>query len=288
MQLQELLSKIKRIEIKSNALSNHIFAGDYNTAFKGRGMSFAEVREYNYGDDIRNIDWNVSARFGHPYIKMFQEERELTFLLLIDVSDSNLFGTQWYSKQQLIAELSATLAFSAIKNNDKVGAIFFSGYVECYMPPKKGKSNILQILRKILTIQPKHKSQTNVSAALQYLDTIQKRKTVSFLISDFNSSAFDKYFGTVIKKHKMHCIHVYDKTEREMPDIGLVHTIDLESGQAVWVDTSKVNNRNLYRDQFDSYYNNISKQIKKFNAKWLSISTSEDYTKKLHSFFKHG
>ncbi len=285
MDIQALLAKVRRIEIKSKALSNQIFTGDYQTAFKGRGMSFAEVREYNYGDDTRNIDWNVSARFGHPYIKLYQEERELTFMLLIDVSNSNLVGTQNYNKQQLIAELSATLAFSALNNNDKVGAIFFSNKIEAYMPPKKGKNNVLQILRKILAIKPSIHPNTNIGEALVFLYNLQKRKTITFLVSDFNSVDFKKQVALVANKHYLYCLHVYDKAERELPKIGLVKAQDIETKSFFYVNTNNKIATNAYTQQFDDYYNQTATFIKKNKGKWLSISTAEDYIKPLHSFF---
>jgi uncharacterized protein (DUF58 family) len=283
--LAELTSKIRRIEIKSRTLSNHIFAGDYHTAFKGRGMSFSEVREYNYGDDVRAIDWNVSARFGHPFIKVFEEEREMVMMLMIDISNSNNFGTHTKTKRDLATEISATLAFSALKNNDKVGAIFFSDGVEKYIEPKKGRSHVLLILRTLLTIIPKKNTKTNIAQALQVLNNIAKRKAISFIISDFISTPFEKELQLSSRKHDVIGIHLYDIVDRELPNVGMIPVQDLESEAQYWVNTSNETVRKNNKLIFDTFMSTTKKMFAKANAGFMSMHTAQDYVKILHQYF---
>jgi uncharacterized protein (DUF58 family) len=284
--LQELTSRIRLIEIRSKKLSNHIFAGDYSTAFKGRGMSFSEVRDYQYGDDVRAIDWNVSARFNHPYIKVFEEEREISMMLLIDVSASTLFGTMGKSKQDLIAELSATLAFSAAKNNDKVGAIFFGSDVIKFVPPKKGKSHILNILHTMLSIEPVQQSASNLAAALQVLNNISKQRSIAFIISDFYCAAFKDALQLVARKHDLVGIQLHDALETNLPDIGLLQVQDLETKQYKIIDTSNTQVRNTYANAHKQHTTSIATLLHNSGARHLSINTMDDYTSELHLFFK--
>jgi uncharacterized protein (DUF58 family) len=287
MTLAELTAKIKHVEIKSRTLSDHIFAGDYHTAYKGRGMSFAEVREYAYGDDIRAIDWNVSARANHPYIKVFEEERELCFMLLIDTSASTLFGTRQNSKQDIITEIAATLAFSASKNNDKIGAIFFSDTIEKYIAPKKGKAQILNIIRTLLTITPQHNKTTNFGIALQLLNNVIKRKSIAFAISDFISTPYETELKISGRKHDITGLHIYDIAEKQLPNIGIVQTQDIETGAYTLLDTSSKNNRANYEKQFTHTVTSATNLFQQSRAKFLSIATNQDYVKALHQFFKN-
>jgi uncharacterized protein (DUF58 family) len=286
MTLAELTAKIKHVEIKSRTLSDHIFAGDYHTAYKGRGMSFAEVREYAYGDDVRAIDWNVSARTNHPYIKVFEEERELCFMLLIDTSASTIFGTRGSSKQDIITEIAATLAFSASKNNDKIGAIFFSDTIEKYIAPKKGKAQILQIIRTLLSITPKYNTGTNFGLALQLLTNVIKRKSIAFAISDFISSPYDAALKIAGRKHDITGLHIYDIAEAQLPNIGIVQTQDIETGNYTLLDTGSKANRDNYQKQFTYTVAGATNLFQQAHSKFLSIATNQDYVKALHQFFK--
>lgn len=285
MTLQELTSKIRHIEIKSRTLSNHIFAGEYHTAFKGRGMSFSEVREYNYGDDVRAIDWNVSARFGHPFIKVFEEERELVMMLIIDISNSSMFGSSTKTKRELATELSATLAFSALKNNDKVGAIFFSNGVEKMIAPKKGRSHILLILRTLLTIEAKNNSNTNIGQALQVLNNIAKRKAIAVVISDFLSEPFEKELRLTSKKHDIIGIHIFDTLDREIPSVGILPVQDLETGNQQWINTNSSTVRKNIQNKFDKHTSATKQIFSKVNAGFMSMHTAQDYVKVLHNYF---
>lgn len=287
MTLQELTAKIRQIEIKSRNLSNHIFAGDYHSAFKGRGMSFSEVREYSYGDDVRFIDWNVSARLGHPYIKVFEEEREITMMLLIDISASSLFGTHQKTKRDLITELAGTLAYSALKNNDKVGALFFSNGIDKYIPAKKGKSHILYILRTLLTIQAKENTNTQINIALQTLLSIVKRKSIAIILSDFISTNFEKELKLCAQKHDIVGIHVYDYTDKQLPSVGLLPLQDIEQRQVQWVNTNDQQWLKAYQQQFESNTQKLLLQFQKLKAGCLSIATHEDYVKLLHQYFSN-
>lgn len=282
----EILKRVRRIEIKTRGLSNHIFAGEYHSAFKGRGMSFSEVREYQHGDDIKNIDWNVTARFSTPFVKVFEEERELILMLLVDVSGSSLFGTHARSKRELITELSAVLAFSASTNNDKIGVIFFSDHVEKYIPPKKGKSHILRIIRELIALEPNQKGGTNIAVALEYLNKVQKKRAISFLMSDFISEPYEKPLQIAARRHDLVGVQVYDKHDRELPDAGLIQVMDSETKKLAWVDTSDKHLRYHYGRRFDEHKKYYEQAFRKTGASLLSIRTDDDYVKALQGFFK--
>jgi uncharacterized protein (DUF58 family) len=282
----EILKRVRRIEIKSKGLSNHIFAGEYHSTFKGRGMSFSEVREYTPGDDVKLIDWNVTARFSHPFIKIFEEERELTVMLLVDVSASSLFGTQQRTKRELITELSAVVAFSATTNNDKVGVIFFSDKIEKFIPPKKGRSHILRIIRELITIEPKQGSGTNIGIALDYLNNVLKKRTIAFLLSDFISQQYQNGLQLAARKHDLVGIHVYDKYDKELPSAGLVQLMDAETRRMRWIDTDDKGAKRLYGEVFDTYRKYCKQSFQKSGASLLSVRTDEDYVRVLQGFFK--
>lgn len=237
MQTNDLLKKVRKLEIKSRGLSSELFSGQYHSAFKGRGMSFSEVREYQPGDDIRTIDWNVTARFNHPYVKVFEEERELTIMLVVDVSGSNDFGTKRMFKMELITEVCAVLAFSSLQNNDKVGVIFFSDKIEKYIPPKKGKSHVLRIIRELIDFRPEH-TKTNVAEALRFLTNVTKKRCTAFLMSDFHSPAFADVLKIAARKHDVVALQVIDPREAQLPDVGLVQFMDAETSEVRWIDTS--------------------------------------------------
>ncbi len=285
-EINAILKKVRKIEIKTKGLSNHIFSGEYHSAFKGRGMSFSEVREYAYGDDVRNIDWNVTARFKSPFIKVFEEERELTLMLLVDISASSLFGTQQQSKRDLITELCAVLSFSAIQNNDKVGVLFFSDKVERYIPPKKGKSHILFIIRELLTLKPHLNAKTNVTEALKFLNSIMKKRTISFLLSDYISPTYKDALQIAGKRHDMIGIHVFDPLDQQIPDIGVVLTEDLETKETFWIDTSDKQFRKNHTTYFDEHLKSTKDTFAKSGSQFVSICTTDDYVKKLQVFFK--
>src|SRR6201986_5311300 len=251
MTTAEILKKVRRIEIKTKGLSNHIFAGEYHSAFKGRGMSFSEVREYVPGDDVKAIDWNVTARFSHPFVKVFEEERELILMLLVDISSSSLFGTQKQLKRDLITELGAVLSFSATTNNDKVGVIFFSDKVEQYIPPKKGKSHILRIIRELIALEPSHSGATDVKVALEFLNNVLKKRTITFVLSDFVSRPYDNALQLAARKHDVVGIHVYDKYDKELPAAGLVQVMDSETGKMLWLDTDKKSEKTQYTKAYE-------------------------------------
>jgi len=286
METSELLKKVRKIEIKSKGLSNQLFAGQYHSAFKGRGMAFSEVRAYNYGDDIRSIDWNVTARFNQPFVKIFDEERELTVILLIDVSGSNNFGTKQQFKEDMITELSAVLSFSAIKNNDKVGVIFFSNTVEKFIPPKKGTTHILRIIRELISFEPQNNG-TNISEALRFLTNAIKKKSTAFLISDFiNHNGFEDALKIANKKHDVIAVRIHDQREEKIPNMGFVRFIDAETNQTLWVDTS---NKMVRKKYFDFYVNRemILKDIfTKSGVDTVNLRTDKDYIKPLLNFFK--
>ncbi len=286
METSRLLSKVRKIEIKTKGLSNQLFAGHYHSAFKGKGMAFSEVREYNYGDDVRSIDWNVTARLNHPYIKIFDEERELTVILLIDVSYSNQFGTTVQFKEELITEMAAVLSFSAIKNNDKVGVIFFSDTVEKFIPPKKGTTHILRIIRELISFKPKNKG-TNIGEALRFMTNAIKKRSTAFLISDFiYNNGFLDALKIANKKHDVVALRVYDQRESKMPDLGFVRMMDAETGKIMWVDTSD----NMVRKKHFDYFVNRELQLKdklsKAGVDIVNIRTDMDYVKPLLNFFK--
>ncbi len=285
METQDLLKKVRKIEIKTRGLSNHIFSGEYHTVFKGRGMSFSEVREYQFGDDIRAIDWNVTARFNHPFVKIFEEERELTVMLLVDVSQSSFFGTESQFKNEMLTEICAVLSFSAIINNDKVGVIFFSDKIEKFIPPKKGKSHILRIIRELLDFKPE-KTGTNISEALRYLNNVMKKRSITFVLSDFMDKNFKDALSIANKKHDIVGVHVYDMRETELPDIGLIRVKDAESGNLIWLNTSSKKVRENYRKQYKDNFENCRITFLKSGADLISIRTNESYVNVLLKFFK--
>lgn len=286
MTTAEILKKVRRIEIKTKGLSNHIFAGEYHSAFKGRGMSFSEVREYTHGDDVKNIDWNVTARFSTPFVKVFEEERELILMLLVDVSGSSLFGTQERSKRELITEIGAVLSFAAATNNDKVGVIFFSDKVEQFIPPKKGRSHILRIIRELIALEPKQTNGTNVQVALEYLNKVQKKRSITFVLSDFVSQPYEKPLQLAARRHDLVGIHIYDKHDRELPDAGLIQVIDAETQQTNWLDTGSKSVRANYAHRFDEHKKYCIRSFRKSGAQLISMRTDEDYVKALQGFFK--
>jgi len=285
MDASEILKKVRKIEIKTKGLSKHIFSGEYHSAFKGRGMSFSEVRDYNYGDDVRNLDWNVTARTGSPHVKVFEEDRELTVMLLVDISQSSVFGSVKQFKSELLAELSAVIAFSAITNNDKVGAILFSEEVEKYIPPKKGKKHILRIIREIIYHEPESKG-TNLEQALIYLNNIQKKRAIVFVLSDFMTSAYEPALSIASRRHDVIGMHVYDPMESSLPNVGIISSVDAETGTKVILDTSS----STVRAEYDKWYaDNVEyfdSVFKRYRCDHVSISTADDYVKKLLQFFK--
>tara|TARA_Y100000385_G_scaffold69732_1_gene69934 strand:+ start:2737 stop:3606 length:870 start_codon:yes stop_codon:yes gene_type:complete len=285
METSDLLKKVRKIELKTRGLSNHIFAGEYHTAFKGRGMAFSEVREYQPGDDIRTIDWNVTARFNTPFIKVFEEERELTVMLIIDVSGSKNFGTQKQMKQELVTELSAVLAFSAIQNNDKIGVIFFSDKVEKFIPPKKGKSHILRIIRELIAFEPENKG-TDIGEALRYFNNVIKRRAVCFVISDFMGNNFEAPLKIANKKHDVVTISINDKREEELPDIGLIQMKDAETGEVKWIDTGNKSIRQNYKKNYLRNKEEVNQLFKNSGVDSIQLRTDMDYIKPLIQFFK--
>ena len=286
MDSSELIKKVRKIEIKSRGLSQNVFAGEYHSAFKGRGMMFSEVREYQYGDDIRDIDWNVTARHNKPYVKVFEEERELTVMLLVDVSGSGSFGAVGPEKRDMIAEISATLAFSAISNNDKIGAIFFSDRIEKFIPPKKGKRHILMIVSQLLDFQPQSRG-TDIAGALKFFTYALKKKSTAFLISDFiDNSEYDKPLSVARNRHDLMAIQVYDRRDASMPDVGLVRMADLETGSTRWVNTSSKKVRKAYDRWWYERQQLMSSRLKHSKVDFASVATDEDYVKALMGLFK--
>ena len=292
MSANDLLKKVRKIEIKTRALSHQIFAGEYHSAFKGRGMAFSEVREYQYGDDVRNMDWNVTARMRSPYVKVFEEERELTVVLLVDVSRSRLFGTVGSSRKDMLAEIAAVLSFSAIINNDKVGALFFSDKVEKFIPPKKGRSHLLHIIREIIEFEPSTDG-TDISEALRYLTNAIKKKCTAFLLSDMidvnqdGSPRYEEALKVAVNRHDLSVIEVYDPRERNIPDVGLVNVKDSETGRIAWVNTSDRKVRLAYEEWFRNVEQTSSRLFMKYNVDKVSIALDEDYVKGLMSLFKN-
>jgi len=285
METSEIIQKVRKIEIKTRGLSNHIFAGQYHSAFKGRGMTFAEVREYQYGDDVRSIDWNVTARFGHPYVKIFEEERELTVMLLIDVSGSRVFGTVSRLKMDVVTEVAATLAFSTIQNNDKIGVIFFSDKVEKFIPPKKGRKHVLHIIREMIDFKPES-TLTDISEALRYFTNAIKKRSTAFLISDFMDSEFEKELTIANRKHDIVALQVYDIRETEIPDVGLVKLKDAETGERIWVDTSDARLRKSYKNAWGQSQLALQKTFTRSGVDSVSVSTADDYVKSLIKLFR--
>jgi uncharacterized protein (DUF58 family) len=285
VETSDILKKVRKIEIKTRGLSKHVFSGQYHSAFKGRGMAFSEVREYQYGDDIRNIDWNVTARFNHPYVKIFDEERELTVMLLIDVSGSNEFGTNKLMKEEQMIEIAAVLAFSAIQNNDKVGVIFFSDRVEKFIPPKKGTFHILRIIRELIDFKAESQG-TNISEALRYLTNIIKKRCTAFVLSDFVDKQFEDALRIASNKHDVVALRIFDKRETELPDIGLVKFFDKETGQKKWVDTSDTSLRMNYRKWWIEHEKTVQSAFTRSGVDAALIATDEDYVKPIINLFK--
>lgn len=286
MESSELIKKVRKIEIKTRGLSQNIFAGEYHTAFKGRGMTFAEVREYQYGDDVRDIDWNVTARHNKPYIKIYEEERELTVMLLVDVSGSRLFGAVGDEKREIIAEIGATLAFSAILNNDKIGVIFFSDKIEKFIPPKKGKKHILFIISQLLDFQPESKG-TDIGLVLRYMTDALKKRCTTFLISDFIADVdYKKAISIASNKHDVMAIQVYDKRDSVMPDIGLVKMLDLETGKERWIDTGSKRVRSDYNKSWYERQQQLTTIFNESGVDSASVATDEDYVKALITLLK--
>ncbi len=285
METSEILKKVRQIEIKTRGLSNHIFSGQYHSAFKGRGMAFSEVREYQYGDDIRNIDWNVTARFSHPYVKIFDEERELTVALLIDVSGSNEFGTRLRLKEDLMTEIAAVLAFSAIQNNDKVGVIFFSDKVEKFIPPKKGLSHILRIIRELIDFKPESQK-TDISGALRFLTNALKKRCTAFLISDFIDQGFEDALRIAGRKHDLVALQIYDQRDYQIPDMGLVKVFSKEENRSILVDTSSRTVREHYAQQARLRQQALEQSFRKSGVDFARIATGDDYVKPLLGLFR--
>ena len=286
METKEILKKVRKIEIKTRRLSDHIFGGEYHSTFKGRGMTFSEVRQYQYGDDIRAIDWNVTARYNEPYIKVFEEERELTMMLMVDISGSEYFGTAQQFKRDTATEIAATLAFSAIQNNDKVGLMLFSDDIELYIPPKKGKSHVLRIIRELIEFSPKSK-QTNIGEALKFLSNVMKKKAIVFLLSDFMDDTYEDSLKIAANKHDITGIRVFDKHDEEIPNLGLVPMTDAESGITQLINTSSKKIRANYKAnalRLNDYYR---KTFSISGAGTISTRVDEDYVKKLLGYFKH-
>lgn len=285
----ELLKKVRKIEIKTRGLSKNIFAGEYHTAFKGRGMTFAEVREYQPGDDVKFIDWNVTARFNHPYIKVFEEERELTVMLLVDVSGSGEFGTSVMSKKDMMVEIAATIAFSAIQNNDKIGMIFFSDKIEKFIPPQKGKKHTLYLIRELLSFEPESRK-TDVAGALRYFTNVIKKHCSAFVISDFMDNVVDSSFTSALtianRKHDVAAIQVYDHRESELPDIGLMKVKDAESGSDMWIDTYSKKLRSAYKADWLRRQDELRQALSRSGVDTVSVATNEDYVKALMKLFK--
>lgn len=281
----ELIKKVRKIEIKTRGLSQHVFAGEYHSAFKGRGVTFSEVREYQYGDDIRNIDWNVTARFNHPYIKVFEEERELTVLLLVDTSGSRNFGSVSQIRRNILTEISAVLSFSAIQNNDKIGLILFSDRVEKFIPPKKGKKHILHIIRELIEFDPQS-TKTNLNEPLIFLTNAIKKRCTAFIISDFICPEFEEPLKIASRKHDIVALQVYDRRDKEIPDMGLVKFTDSETGSDKWVDTSLETTRKKYSENWNKRQKQLQNTFSRTGVDNTSVSTSEDYVKPLITLFK--
>lgn len=288
----ELLKKVRKIEIRTKALSHQVFAGEYHSAFKGRGMAFSEVREYQYGDDVRNMDWNVTARLRAPYVKIFEEERELTVMLLVDVSGSRLFGTTNQTKKDLLTEIAAVLSFSASINNDKVGALFFSSKVEKFIPPKKGRSHLLRIIRELVEFQPEEQG-TDIGVALQYLTNALKKRCTAFLLSDMidvdgqRRPRYEEALKIAANRHDISVINIYDPRERSLPNVGLVHIRDAETGRSSWVNTASAAVRRNYEEWSRDAVENTRSTLRRYRIDTVSIATGDDYVKGLISFFKN-
>ncbi|SIP98966.1 DUF58 domain-containing protein [Maribacter ulvicola] len=285
MDTKELLKKVRKIEIKTRRLSDHIFGGEYHSTFKGRGMTFSEVRQYQFGDDVRNIDWNVTARYNEPYIKVFEEERELTMMLMVDISGSELFGTTNQFKNEIVTEISATLAFSALQNNDKVGIILFSDQIELFIPPKKGKTHVLRIIRELLEFKPKS-NKTDIAQALKFLSSVMKKKAIVFVLSDFMDDGYDKTLKITGSKHDLTGIRVYDEREESIPNIGMVQVEDAETGKLQLVNTKSKKVRNAYAEFHSNRVTYFKESFTKSGCGVLDCRVDESYVKKLLGYFK--
>jgi len=285
METSELLKKVRKIEIRTKGLVNQIFSGEYHSVFKGRGMAFSEVREYQFGDDIRLIDWNVSARFSHPYVKIFEEERELTVMLLVDVSGSGEFGTVQQLKKEVAAELCAVLAFSALKNNDKVGIIFFTDVIEKFIPPKKGRTHVLRIVRELLDFQPSRK-RTNIAEGLRYLTSAIKKRSIAFLVSDFLDSGYDDALKIAARKHDLIGVRLYDPRESELPPVGLMRVNDAETGEAIWVDAGARGVRERYSRWWNELELARTRLFRRSGVDAIDIRIDQSYINPLVSFFR--
>jgi len=286
MDTKEILKKVRKIEIKTKRLSNHIFSGEYHSSFKGRGMTFSEVRKYHYGDDVRNIDWNVTARYNEPFVKVFEEERELTMMLMVDISKSEYFGTKSQLKREVITEIAATMAFSAIQNNDKVGLLLFSDEVELFIPPKKGKSHVLRIIRELIEFQATSKK-TNITKALQYLSGIMKKKAIVFILSDFMDANYDNALKIVGKKHDVTGIKVFDKREFDLPKLGVIHVEDAENGQVKIINTNSKSVRTHYKAAFLKNKDYFINAFRKSGSGIIQTMVGQDYVKELMGYFKN-
>ena len=285
METSDILKRVRQIEIKTRGLSNNIFAGQYHSAFKGKGMSFSEVREYQYGDDVRDIDWNVTARYNKPYVKVFEEERELTVMLLIDVSNSLDFGTVKQMKKDMVTEIAATLAFSAIQNNDKIGVIFFSDKIEKFIPPKKGRKHILYIIRELLNFKPESK-RTDIKMAVEYLTNVIKKRCTTFMLSDFiDEHDYRNALTIANRKHDIVAIQVYDRRMSELPDVGLMKVRDAETGHEQWIDTSSIKLRNAHHNWWKERQQLLDETFTKCNVDSVSVRTDQDYVKSLLNLF---
>lgn len=285
MNTTEIIKKVRRVEIKTKKLSNHVFSGEYHSSFKGKGMAFSEVRKYEPGDDVRDIDWNVTAKLHEPYVKVFEEERELTMMLMVDVSASGHFGTQSLEKRELITEFCAVLAFSAMNNNDKVGLILFSNDVEKFIPPKKGKSHVLRIIRELIEFEPTEKG-TNISAALSFMFRVMKKQCISFLVSDFVDSNYEKEIQIASKKYDLTGVRIYDKAEENMPNLGFVELLDKESGTTHWVDTNSKKVKTNYKAWYLEKTEYCQNALQRSGADLIHLRTDDSYVKKLLAFFK--
>ena len=284
-QNNDILKKVRKIEIKARGLSRQLFSGEYHSAFKGRGMAFSEVREYQYGDDIRSIDWNVTARLHHPYVKIFEEEREMTVMLLVDVSGSNRFGTHHQFKEELVAEVAATLAFSAIQNNDKVGVILFSDRIEKFIPPKKGSSHILRIIRELITFRPASNG-TDLAQALRYFSNVIKKRCTAFLLSDFYDDGYTDALKIASNKHDLVAIRIADEKEEHLPDLGLAKFYDPETDETIWIDTADPSVQHDFESRYTDHVNKVEESLRKYGIDRTILYTGEDYVKELKKLFE--
>ena len=286
MDTKELLKKVRKIEIKTRRLSDHIFGGEYHSTFKGRGMTFSEVRQYQFGDDVRNIDWNVTARYNEPFIKVFEEERELTMMLMVDVSGSEFFGTDQQFKNEIVTEVAATLAFSAMQNNDKIGLILFTDEIELFIPPKKGKSHVLRIIRELLEFKPKSQK-TDIAQAIKFLSSVMKKKAITFILSDFMASDYEHTLKIAANKHDITGIRIFDKHEENLPPLGVIQVEDPESGNTMLVNTLSRKVRNNYAKQYQNQVDYFENHFKRSGSGTINMRTDESYVKKLLGYFKH-